>query len=126
MSNCNLPFKLIKPYVFISVVCEEPLGMDSSNALIPSENIYPSSLAPGVTNEDLRLNGPNAWSPSPNDTEPSVTIDLDKPSTVTGVILQGGGPDTDDFVTVFTVEYSPDGVNFFPITDVNDEPQVCE
>ena len=99
--------------------------MDSSNALIPSENIYPSSLAPGVTNEDLRLNGPNAWTPSPNDTEPSVTVDLDKPSIVTGVIVQGGGPDTDDFVTLFTVEYSEDGENFFPITDTDDEPMVC-
>ncbi|XP_072039475.1 uncharacterized protein [Amphiura filiformis] len=110
--------------VTTAVVCEEPLGMDSNNVLIPSENIVPSSLAPGVTNEDLRLNGPNAWTPSPNDTEPSVTIDLNKPSIVTGVILQGGGPDTDDFVTLFTVEYSPDGENFFPITDAADEPVV--
>jgi len=99
--------------------------MDSSNALIPAENIYPSSLAPDVTVEDIRLNSPNAWSPSPNDTEPSVTIDLDKPSIVTGVILQGGGPDTDDYVKVFTVEYSPDGENFFPIVDANNEPVVC-
>ena len=97
--------------------------MDSSNVLIPAENIYPSSSAPGVTNEDLRLNGPNAWSPSPNDTEPSVTIDLSQPSDVTGVVLQGGGPDTDDYVTFFTVEYSPDGENFFPIT-VNGQPAV--
>ena len=97
--------------------------MDSDNAQIPEENIYPSSLGPGVTKEDLRLNGPNAWSPMPNDTEPFVTIDLDKPSDVTGVILQGGGPDTDEYVTLFTVEYSPDGENFFPIT-VNDQPAV--
>ena len=109
--------------LIFSVVCEEPLGMDSDNVLIPEENIYPSSLGPGVTKEDLRLNGPNAWSPMPNDTEPFVTIDLDKPSDVTGVILQGGGPDTDDYVTLFTVEYSPDGENFFPIT-VNDQPAV--
>jgi hypothetical protein len=99
--------------------------MDSSNALISADNILPSSLGPGVTNEDLRLNGPNAWTPSPNDTAPSVTIDLDKPSIVTGVILQGGGPDTDDYVTLFTVEYSPDGDNFFPITDAEDKPVVC-
>ena len=97
--------------------------MDSDNTQIPEENIYPSSLGPGVTKEDLRLNGPNAWSPMPNDTEPFVTIDLDKPSDVTGVILQGGGPDTDEYVTLFTVEYSPDGENFFPIT-VNDQPAV--
>ena len=97
--------------------------MDSDNAQIPEENIFPSSLGPGVTKEDLRLNGPNAWSPMPNDTEPFVTIDLDKPSDVTGVILQGGGPDTDEYVTLFTVEYSPDGENFFPIT-VNDQPAV--
>ena len=109
--------------VYIAVVCEEPLGMDSDNAQIPEENIYPSSLGPGVTKEDLRLNGPNAWSPMPNDTEPFVTIDLDEPSDVTGVILQGGGPDTDEYVTLFTVEYSPDGENFFPIT-VNDQPAV--
>ena len=109
--------------VYISVICEEPLGMDSDNAQIPEENIYPSSLGPGVTKEDLRLNGPNAWSPMPNDTEPYVTIDLDEPSDVTGVILQGGGPDTDEYVTLFTVEYSPDGENFFPIT-VNDQPAV--
>lgn len=98
--------------------------MDSGNALIPAENITPSSLAPGVTVEDIRLNGPNAWTPSPDDTEPFVIVDLDKPSTVTGVILEGGGPDTDDYVTLFTVEYSPDGVNYFPITDANDEPVV--
>ena len=97
--------------------------MDSDNVLIPEENIYPSSLGPGVTNEDLRLNGPSAWSPMPNDTEPFVTIDLDKPSDVTGVILQGGGPDTDEYVTLFTVEYSPDGENFFPVT-YNDQPVV--
>ncbi len=111
--------------MFLSVVCEEPLGMESGDQELPADNIYPSSLGPGVTNEDVRLNSPTAWSPSPNDTEPSVTIDLDEPSDVTGVILQGGGPDTDDFVTVFTVEYSPDGENFFPITDDNDEPVVC-
>lgn len=109
--------------VCVSVVCEEPLGMDSGNPLIPEENIKPSSLAPGVTPEDLRLDGPNAWSPMPNDTEPFVVVEFDEPSDVTGVLLQGGGPDTDEYVTSFTVEYSPDGENFFPIT-INEQPMV--
>ena len=100
--------------------------MDSSNALIPSENIIPSSLAPGVTNDDVRLNGPNAWTPDSNDNEPFVIIGLNEPSIVTGVVVQGGGPDTDNFVTEFIVEYSPDGENYFPITDANGEPVVCE
>ena len=90
------------------------LGMDTG--LIPEGSIYPSSLEPGKEPSDLRLNGPDAWSPDPSDTNPSVTIDLGRPSKVTGVILQGGGPNNpDEYVTLFEVEYSPDGVNFYPV-----------
>lgn len=97
--------------------------MDSTNSLIPDENIQPSSLGPGVEPEDVRLNGPNAWSPNATDTEPFVVIDLEEPSTVTGVIIQGGGPDTDEYVTVFQVEYSTDGVTYYPVT-INNETVV--
>ena len=100
--------------------------MDSEISLIPDGNIYPSSTEPGKSPADLRLNGPDAWSPDlPADTAPFVVIDLDRPTEVTGVIVQGGGPNNpDEYVTLFTVEYSPDGINYYPAVTVNNFPAV--
>ena len=44
----------------------------------------PAGLAVGVVDEDPRT----AWSPSPDDTSPSVTIELDEPTTIEGLRLQ--------------------------------------
>ena len=107
----------------ISVVCDTPLGMDISNPTIPEENIHPSSLAPGIEPGDVRLNGPVAWSPHPGDNAPYVMIDLGKPSDVTGVLIQGGGPGTDKFVTQFFVTYSTDDETYLPI-EIDNEPVV--
>ena len=90
--------------------------MDDQAPLIPDDRIMPSSTEPGKEPSDIRLNGPDAWSPDPSDTNPSVTIDLGKPTRVTGIVVQGGGPNNpDEYVTQFEVEYSPDGVNFYPV-----------
>ena len=91
--------------------------MDTNNQLIPVGNIIPSSTEPGKTPEDLRLDGADAWSPDPSDPAPSVVINLDRPVRLTGVVLQGGGPNNpEEYVKTFEVEYSTDGVNYFPVT----------
>ena len=86
--------------------------MEDGNIAIPDENIQPSSTEPGNSPSNIRLNSPEAWSPSSTDTSPSVTIDLDVPTKVTGIILQGGGPDTDEYVTQFTVSFSLDDITY--------------
>jgi hypothetical protein len=97
--------------------------MDSDNPSIPLENIQPSSYAEGLGPESVRPNNPEPWSPSPTDEEPFVVIDLEEPSLVTGVVIQGGGPDTEDFPKTFTVETSPDGVTWTPVS-VGETPVV--
>lgn len=98
--------------------------MDISNPRIPSESIQPSSYAPGVQTDDLRIGSPSAWYPDPSDEEPYVDIDLMEPTEVTGVTIQGGGPETDDFVTKFAVLYSTDGGETFVPILYNGEPMV--
>ena len=90
--------------------------MEEGNIAIPESNIQPSSTEPGNSPSNVRLNGGEAWSPSSTDTSPSVTIDLDVPTKVTGIILQGGGPDTDEYVTQFTVSYSSDDITYVDVT----------
>ncbi len=90
--------------------------MDNDTPLIPDDSIVPSSTEPGKDPSDIRLNGPDAWSPDESDTNPSITIELSQPTRVTGIIIQGGGPNNpNEYVTQFEVEYSPDGVNFYPV-----------
>ena len=97
--------------------------MDVDNPSIPVDNIQPSSIEPGLGPESVRLNNPEAWSPAPEDENPFVIIDLEEPSLVTGVLIKGAGPDAEDFPTAFTVEYSPDGETFTPLTS-NEVPVV--
>ena len=89
--------------------------MEDGNIAIPDENIQPSSTEPGNSPANLRLNGPEAWAPSPDDANPNVIVDLDIPMKVTGIIVQGGGPDTDEYITDFTISYSLDGVTFVDV-----------
>ena len=89
--------------------------MDSANPLIPNEGIKPSSTAGDLGPESVRLDNPEVWSPLPTDEEPFVVVEFDEPTPVTGVVIQGAGPEAEDFPTLFTVEYSPDGENFFPL-----------
>ena len=101
---------------FLSAVCKDHLGMDSNDQLIPEENIFVTSSEPGKGPADLRLNGPDAWSPNAADTTPSVVIDLGSPARLTGIIVQGGGPNNpDEYVKLFEVEYSPDGSTWNPV-----------
>ena len=101
------------------------LGMNSPTSLIPEDNIQPSSTAPGKSPNDLRLDGVDAWSPDPSDTSPFVVIELDEPMEVTGVILQGGGENNpNEYVTRFLVEYSPDGVTYYPAVAAGGFPVV--
>lgn len=105
---------------FVSVVCEEPLGMDSGNPLIGDDNIQPSSYDEGLGPDSVRLNSADgAWSPSLDDGNPSIVIELDEPSLVTGVVVKGAGPDAEDFPKLFTVENSPDGINWTPLPAVS-------
>lgn len=89
--------------------------MDSGNPLIGDDNIQPSSYDEGLGPDSVRLNSPDAWSPSPDDENPFIVIELDEPSLITGVIVKGAGPDAEDFPTAFTVETSPDGITWTPL-----------
>ena len=109
--------------LIVSEICHVRLGMEDGNIAIPDSNIEPSSTEPGNSPSNIRLNGPQAWAPDTTDTNPSVTIDLDEPMKVTGVILQGGGPGTDEYVTEFTVSYSLDDVTWIDVA-VGNEPTV--
>ena len=116
IERCNIyHVEFVFSILFISVVCEEPLGMDVNNPLIPDEGLQPSSIAEDLGPESIRLNSPEAWSPLPTDEEPFIVVDFDEPTPVTGVVIKGSGPDAEDFPTEFTIEYSPDGVNFYPL-----------
>lgn len=90
--------------------------MEDGSVDIPDSNIEPSSTEPGNSPSNIRLNGPDAWAPDATDANPSVTIDLDEPMKVTGVIIQGGGPGTNDYVTEFSVSYSLDDITWVDVT----------
>ena len=99
--------------------------MNSTTSLIPEGNIQPSSSAPGKTPNDLRLNGDEAWIPDETDTSPSVVIELERPTDVTGIILQGGGDSNpNEYVKLFIVEYSSDGVTYAPVVHQGGIPVV--
>lgn len=100
--------------------CHEPLGLQSGT--IEPENINATSVQESSSLDSIRLNsGPNTngfvgWSPDPADTTPYVTFDLKQIKQVSGVILQGGGHDGDEFVTTFAVAFSLDESNFLNVT----------
>ena len=86
--------------------------MDIGNPLIGDNNIQPSTYDKQLKANSVRLNSPDAWSPSPDDENPFIVIKLDEPSLITGVIVKGAGPKAEDFPTAFTVEYSPDDISW--------------
>ncbi|KAI8516201.1 hypothetical protein Bbelb_070140, partial [Branchiostoma belcheri] len=100
--------------------CTEPLGMEGGQ-IKPDQITASSQLDDQHSPDEGTLNGPSAWKPDDTDVNPSITVDLLEPTHVTGFITQGK-PETNEFVTTYTVYYSNDGVNFVPYTDEFNKP----
>ena len=109
-------------------MCHEELGLASGE--IPLEDINATSTRESSSLENIRLNSPPnsngfvGWSPEEADPNPSVTFDLTEVKQVSGVILQGGGMDGDEYVTRFAVAFSMDGEEFVNVTDPSGELKV--
>jgi len=101
-------------------VCTEPLGMEGGQ-IKPDQITASSQLDDQHKPEDGVLNNPSAWKPDDTDVNPYIQIDLLEPTHVTGFITQGK-PETNEFVTTYTVYFSNDGVNFLPYTDEFNRP----
>ncbi|XP_019623677.1 PREDICTED: mucin-2-like isoform X2 [Branchiostoma belcheri] len=102
--------------------CTEPLGMEGGQ-IKPDQITASSQLDDQHSPDEGTLNGPSAWKPDDTDVNPSITVDLLEPTHVTGFITQGK-PETNEFVTTYTVYYSNDGVNFVPYTDEFNKPVI--
>ncbi|XP_023216775.1 uncharacterized protein LOC111619306 isoform X2 [Centruroides sculpturatus] len=92
--------------VFGEEACGQPLGM-------ASEEIYDSQINSTSNDNDFlsknaRLNGKSGWCASEEDKLKYITIDLKKPTTVTGIILQGDA-EKRGFVKNFHLSFSNNG-----------------
>ena len=80
------------------------LGMENGD--IPDENIHASSVNEYFYARKGRLNKQFGWSPEEKDILPWIEADVGYVTSVTGVIIQGGGEYYDFWVTSVHVEIS--------------------
>ncbi|XP_015268441.1 PREDICTED: SCO-spondin [Gekko japonicus] len=97
-------------------LCSQPLGLGDGRIL--SQQLSSSSYLDGSPPDAGRLSAtPNAqdsdvgWSPHQADPSPYFQVDFRRPTFITAVVTQGGGP-VGGFVTHYRLAYSKDGVHF--------------
>jgi len=79
---------------------------------IYSQHLGVEKIRLNEVNYDHTTAGQDAWVSSTTDTSPYVVVNLGVPRTVVAIATQGRG-DASQYVTQYTVEYSPDGANWF-------------
>ncbi|KAL8604894.1 hypothetical protein ACOMHN_028522 [Nucella lapillus] len=103
-------------------VCLVPMGLQSRYIVSPDQMTASSSLSGLYTPDNARVynqptgNSGGAWVPGP-EREPWIQVNLNTPKLISGVVTQGS-PDLTRWASTFTLQYSLDGVNFTPYTEV--------
>ena len=98
--------------------CQEPLGMDSGDILdgqISASSEWNSNTAAIQGRLFFQATGAKqgGWSPADNNPEEWLQVDLGNQWTkVTGVATQGRNGNYDQWVTVYNLQNSNDGLNF--------------
>uniref|UniRef100_A0A2I3G552 Milk fat globule EGF and factor V/VIII domain containing n=1 Tax=Nomascus leucogenys TaxID=61853 RepID=A0A2I3G552_NOMLE len=118
---------LCAPGLLVALECVEPLGMENGN--IANSQITASSVRVTFLSlqhwapELARLNRAgmvNAWTPSSNDENPWIQVNLLRRMWVTGVVTQGASRlASPEYLKAFKVAYSLNGHEFDFIHDVN-------
>ncbi|XP_038064692.1 retinoschisin-like [Patiria miniata] len=94
--------------------CRDPLGMESG--AIPDSSLSVSDVGHAdFSAGKSRLNVEAAWCPVAEDQNQWIRVDLQAPTTVTGLITQGRHY-SDVWVTSYKVQHSDDGTNWSDVT----------
>ncbi|CAL1296415.1 unnamed protein product [Larinioides sclopetarius] len=91
-------------------VCQEPLGM-KSGAIYDFQITASSSLNPELSPVNARLDSDTAWAPDLNDEDPYIQVDLIVPTNITGLMTRGRN-DANEWVSIYEITYSDDGVKW--------------
>ncbi|XP_038064463.1 neuropilin-1-like isoform X2 [Patiria miniata] len=105
---------------WLNCTCRDPLGMESG--AIPDSSLSVSDVGyAGFSAEKSRLNVTAAWCPVAEDQNQWIRVDLQSPTTVTGLITQGRHR-SNVWVTSYKVQHSDDGTNWSDVTGTDGLP----
>ena len=90
-------------------VCDDKLGMQRKDRIIPYANITASSsLSSNHSPALARLDGPGAWCSAPNENSPYLQIQLGKKKSITKIMTKGSFKDL-RWAKKYKIKYFKDG-----------------
>uniref|UniRef100_A0A2C9M9G4 Hemocytin n=1 Tax=Biomphalaria glabrata TaxID=6526 RepID=A0A2C9M9G4_BIOGL len=99
----------------LHLLCNIPMNVDRPSMITSSQLTSSSQLNLQTSAANGRLeNSLSSWVPSMYDNFPWHQVDFKTPQNLSGVITQGS-PDSERWVSSFTVSTSMDGLTFFPV-----------
>ncbi|KAK3108253.1 hypothetical protein FSP39_004202 [Pinctada imbricata] len=115
----TIPKPKPQPFKEPSKVCLTPMGLENVYIVTDVQISASSSLSPKFSAEQGRIFNKatsehgGAWVPSKTDSKPWIQVDFNKPTLLSGVVIQGE-VETNRYVTSYTVSTSVDGKTFTP------------
>ncbi|KAG8186759.1 hypothetical protein JTE90_010656 [Oedothorax gibbosus] len=103
-------------------VCEEPMGLETG-VIYDFQITASTSANPELGPEKARLGSDSGWVAELGDTEPYLQIDFMTPANITGIMTRGRS-DVPEWVNLYEVSYSDDGLDWLDIKDGNGDTMV--
>ncbi|XP_052248669.1 mucin-5AC-like isoform X9 [Dreissena polymorpha] len=105
-----------QPFISPPKVCLTPMGMEYYGTVLDKQISSSSELNVTYGATSGRIYDETAWIPRSNDTSPWIQINFEKPKLLSGVQTQGEH-NGERWVTKYTVEFSMDGITYYPYAD---------
>ena len=98
--------------------CTAPIALGCENGVLSDSSFTASSYSPSREPWRARLHGQFAWRPRKMDFNEHLIIDFESRVIINSVATQGRRA-AREFVTLYTLQYSDNGKNWFYYTDEN-------
>ncbi|RNA34413.1 neurexin-4 isoform X2, partial [Brachionus plicatilis] len=105
-------------WVNASFECTQPIPLGSENGILPDSSFTATSFSSSREPYRARLNGQFAWRPRKMDSNEYLIVNFESRVIITSVATQGRRA-AREFVTLYALQYSDNGMNWFYYTDEN-------